>query len=1107
MGLEYQGSRLLGGPKLALANALEGDFSAAGRALRDPQSLSPSEALTVRERFEFLKRTGMDQGPWGRVVEAVTNPWVLMGLALHLPFGSANPAKIEQALARAAHKAKRPNAFLKWWETPRNLFEGTKRLYGVDIADEMTDTAADIHKFQERLHRHMVKAWGRFKEEAGRDWGHDDDLLLSAALDRQATKGPRIPFSMFERDGTAVTATTTEARKALRGRQATADGEAMQAWLGTLEGSPHRKVIETWKESVFQGAWDMLLGSSEGRRAVAEAMAKGAGKTRKALVKELTETLELKTRQGAVTKEEVLKVVQDFKRKGFDVEAPWLAGYYPHMLPRDIATFDQMMGEMAVAYGGAPEEQAADIIAKQLAELVTGNLKKRKGIMLQDADDLDAFAKAWPQFARPEAIEHTKRYLYGDAAFGKGYQGYKGAELVTRWEGDPGVIPVYSMRAGDVTQRYVQGMARVYSFTAKGHGRKFYETAKAMAKNGDNMRAEYLKGSWLPQLAGRQGYWEGIQAASDAQKALARAKELKEGKGLWKLVPGKWEDPRTPAGWLYKQFTNPKSMGSLRVGQALSELGYAGALAGSPGAVAQNAMQPVQTLLTILGPEAFAKGAEAYAKGLPKYVALRAKGWSQAKATRATWKAYGRSGLSETGFAQEVRSGVSRAGPEGGEGALRRVYRKVIDVGMAPFSEVENMNRIMSFEGGMWAAAKRGGFGSVKSALRAGDETADEVTRYGTRMVNELNWPSGAHNRPLALLKGPLSGKLMSMFATFPISFANLLTMTARRMGREQGNYRKILGRMMLTGGLTYEAAIAAGEDPSKWMTQGAVPMPRMEGSAFYPFPLVPPVLGAAGNVAMDLMAGKLDKTRYSLPMMVPGGVAAAKASMLFGSDRMARLLGRQYVDYEAPAPDGRYAVMTEDGKLVGYETMWGLLQKASGVPFPGGGLQDESEFVAMLVKNRDRIREARREYTDAIMGNRMDDARKVGDQYKRAFGMELTLKKSDLDAIEKRRMLSRLESVMQTMPKELRAEYAGAVQSAVGMLGGDEFLGVSPEQMGAKTPGELWSQRPGGQRMKRPEGFQRQGSYKPGFQGAGTDPMQIQRRELPQVAGGFGGF
>jgi hypothetical protein len=232
----------------------------------------------------------------------------------------------------------------------------------------------------------------------------------------------------------------------------------------------------------------------------------------------------------------------------------------------------------------------------------------------------------------------------------------------------------------------------------------------------------------------------------------------------------------------------------------------------------------------------------------------------------------------------------------------------------------------------------------------------------------------------------------------------------------------------------------------------GALPLPAWEGSPFYPLPFVPPLVGLAGAAAMDLTSGEFDQTKRSLPLLVPGGVALSRYS------RYAPLSLGGRADYNNRTPDGRVPVYTETGSLKGYMTPMQLFGASIGLkPL---NMEKEQALMGYLVQQRDKIREYRRNYLEAVSVNDWQEAEDIKRQFREEFPDlgELKIKKQDLEAVKSRRQITRLERLMDTLPREYRDEYGQMVSMALGQEA-QGLLGVDPALLG--QPGTTARSRP----------------------------------------------
>jgi hypothetical protein len=280
---------------------------------------------------------------------------------------------------------------------------------------------------------------------------------------------------------------------------------------------------------------------------------------------------------------------------------------------------------------------------------------------------------------------------------------------------------------------------------------------------------------------------------------------------------------------------------------------------------------------------------------------------------------------------------------------------------------------------------------------------------------------------------------------------------------------------MLMASGAAYEGGRALGLDLSGGLLTGTLPFPHDTKGPFGIYPFVPPAMQIPGNIIQAAIEGDPRALQQTLPLLVPGGIAASRAIGYVpgvGGEGTAKLLGRYYADYKMPTPDGRVPVFSHDGNLIGYETIGQITAKAVGIPGAGGEVRNETEILQWLVQNRDRAREARRGYLEALFRNDTSAMMQVRESYESTFGVPLTIKETHVKAYQLRRDVPRIERVLATLPEDIRPQFAAILQQAI-FAEGSGFLGIPPEELGRGTPSSRMPLR-----ATRPSGFNRQGSY-----------------------------
>jgi hypothetical protein len=240
-------------------------------------------------------------------------------------------------------------------------------------------------------------------------------------------------------------------------------------------------------------------------------------------------------------------------------------------------------------------------------------------------------------------------------------------------------------------------------------------------------------------------------------------------------------------------------------------------------------------------------------------------------------------------------------------------------------------------------------------------------------------------------------------------------------------------------------------------------------------------------------MKGEMEQTPFSAPLLVPGGLAMARFSTMMAPDAAA-VLNRNYADYENTTEDGRIPIRTPDGGVRAYVTPWELFSQTLGIGGGDPGLRQESELQRYLLAQRDQIRGRKRDFLDAIARNDTRKAVGINEAFKEDYPMYrngIQTKPQDLRAVHMRQAVPRLERILETMPQEIRPQFAEMIQTILaeeteGLMGVDPLLLQHLPSVSSRDP---W---------RRP---------KPKTILEALYQLQVQRRQrLPEPMGGGGG-
>lgn len=165
-------------PGLSAANLLSGDFSGAGRAIWDPDSLSPTE------RRSLAQRVGLDGTPLETLTNVIANPIVLAGIAMSFRWPIPTAEKLV-SFSSSLNTLQKKFPWTKWFSPVSENFRGTK------IPDLLEGVVRVANTQRNKYHTMWGEALSRFEKTAGRAFSKDDELVVAAAMDASELFDPK----------------------------------------------------------------------------------------------------------------------------------------------------------------------------------------------------------------------------------------------------------------------------------------------------------------------------------------------------------------------------------------------------------------------------------------------------------------------------------------------------------------------------------------------------------------------------------------------------------------------------------------------------------------------------------------------------------------------------------------------------------------------------------------------------------------------------------------------------------------------------------------------------------------------------------------------------
>jgi hypothetical protein len=136
--------------------------------------------------------------------------------------------------------------------------------------------------------------------------------------------------------------------------------------------------------------------------------------------------------------------------------------------------------------------------------------------------------------------------------------------------------------------------------------------------------------------------------------------------------------------------------------------------------------------------------------------------------------------------------------------------------------------------------------------------------------------------------------------------------------------------------------------------------------------------------------------------------------------------LQSQYADWKNMTPEGQIPVYRDDGTLQSFDSPLSLVMRGVGADFKK--FQSPMEATKFLLANRAEMVNMRRQFKDAVLGNNMAGANAIEAEYKKRYGVPMTVKPSEWDRAVQLRSAPLAERMLDTMPEDVREQYQASL-------------------------------------------------------------------------------
>lgn len=575
----------------------------------------------------------------------------------------------------------------------------------------------------------------------------------------------------------------------------------------------------------------------------------------------------------------------------------------------------------------------------------------------------------------------------------------------------------YTLDIWDATKRYTNATATTYSWHGTGAGEKINEIAKQPGIWGDQPWLEsYVYDDIVPHLMGNKS-WQELRRSIWFSIKKAKIHEFVKTHPMVEQIVGK-----KGKDWLMKGTGDISGSWSAEgLGANVSHWFHLSTLGANIPPASKNSLQTLITTLNVVGARGMWRGlrgvpgSEGALPKMGRYLKMiTVDGKSTKEAFRLAFPEY----VKDMGEASNIVESLL-AGDIAKEGFAKKMFSragwkkhwdKIKTAMLMPFSTSEGGNRIISYYAGrnqhIYENAHK--LAGASSAVR--DKIFKEAGEVGQTLTMTTQFTGGPLGIPKVLIN---TWPPWKQFMHFPLRFGAFLHQSLR-MGPDPSKLDwGTIGRTMAGSTAMYLGAKnLLGVDLSAGLLTGALPVPVYEGSPFYPWPMVPPLVGVIGTGAKALLTGEAKDLGAAAALLVPGGIGARKAY---------RALHPKYADYQNKTPDGRIPIYNNKHALIGALTPLQLTLKSLGLQ--PSGIAAEQGAAKWLLAQREKIRAYKRDYLQAIMENDNRKAESIQKEWMKAYPElgPLQIKKSDIRAVENRREISRLHRIEKGLPAAYR--------------------------------------------------------------------------------------
>ena len=479
------------------------------------------------------------------------------------------------------------------------------------------------------------------------------------------------------------------------------------------------------------------------------------------------------------------------------------------------------------------------------------------------------------------------------------------------------------------------------------------------------------------------------------------------------------------------------------------------------GSVMLNMMQPLTMGMPLVGVRATVNGYTDAMKMMTKYATLRSKLGARISDTKR--KEIMKEAFSETivlpdGTSYRVQfeeladinksafhmvdEASLRSAQAAEPGALKYW---LLEGTMKPFEKAEWFNRLTMAHAAKHVRKRTNKMNTREDVGRMKDDAADLVqrTQFGSDPVN----------RPEIFYSKYFENPLARQFLQFPL---RQLTGTLLNPGEMGGSALKHIIKAMGYSAIAYEIGKPIGMDLSRGLFVGSIAesvggdrfLRERDPTGALVTNFAPPALDIVLNGVKAVGSGDIELLGKTLPRLIPGGVGLNRALGIATELPLPPGMQTTHADW-GNMKGGQVPIFKDDGRFVGNMDALGVVLKGLGTDMRQ--LKEPQQLSSFLLTNREQMREYRRQWISAVLGNNIGEAEKVKIEFEKRFKLPLTVSRTQMKNAIKLREQSVVSRVGDTMERASRSAFQKFIP--------ENYFERGPEpQVDSSTARYIWS-------------------------------------------------